>query len=89
MAREPIETFWDLVQRDGSLDELIAADHVVVNAVLAKFYGLKWPGDVRDKETWIRLDGASGVNRSGLLTIGVFLTQNSPGLRTSPVKRGY
>ncbi|XZE21944.1 DUF1592 domain-containing protein [Pirellulaceae bacterium SH449] len=89
MAREPIETFWDLVERDGSLDELIAADHVVVNPVLAKFYGLKWPGDVLDKDAWVRLDGASGANRSGMLTMGVFLTQNSPGLRTSPVKRGY
>ena len=26
---------------------------------------------------------------AGLLPMAVFLTQNSPGLRTSPVKRGY
>ncbi len=41
------------------------------------------------QDRWMRLDGASKVNRSGMLTMGVFLTQNSPGLRTSPVKRGY
>ncbi len=89
MALEPVETFWDLLQRDGSLAELIKSDHLVVNATLAKYYGLKWPGDVLDKSTWKRLSGASNANRSGLLTMGVFLTQNSPGLRTSPVKRGY
>jgi hypothetical protein len=89
MAREPIETFWDLLQRDGSLDELIQSDHVVVNSTLAKYYGMKWPGDILEKGRWMRLDGAAKVNRSGLLTMGVFLTQNSPGLRTSPVKRGY
>ncbi|MFN7843428.1 MAG: DUF1592 domain-containing protein [Pirellula sp.] len=89
MAREPIETFWNLLQRDGSLDELIKSDHVVVNPTLAKYYGMKWPGDVFDKNRWMRLDGATKANRSGMLTMGVFLTQNSPGLRTSPVKRGY
>ena len=89
MAREPIETFWNLLQRDGSLDELIKSDHVVVNPTLAKYYGMKWPGDVLDKNRWMRLDGATKAGRSGMLTMGVFLTQNSPGLRTSPVKRGY
>lgn len=89
MSREPIETFWNLLQRDGSLDELIQSDHVVVNPTLAKYYGMRWPGDVLDKDRWMRLDGANKVNRSGMLTMGVFLTQNSPGLRTSPVKRGY
>jgi Protein of unknown function (DUF1588)/Protein of unknown function (DUF1585) len=29
------------------------------------------------------------VGRGGLLTMSVFLTQNAPGRRTSPVKRGY
>lgn len=89
MAREPIETFWNLLQRDGSLDELIQSDYVLVNPTLAKYYGIRWPGDVLDKDRWMRLDGANKVNRSGMLTMGVFLTQNSPGLRTSPVKRGY
>ena len=89
MSREPIETFWNLLQRDGSLDELIQSDHIVVNPTLAKYYGIRWPGDVLDKDRWMRLDGASKANRSGMLTMGVFLTQNSPGLRTSPVKRGY
>jgi hypothetical protein len=41
-----------------------------------------------DANTWVRVDGAAHYGRGGLLPMAVFLTQNSPGLRTSPVKRG-
>ena len=36
-----------------------------------------------------RVDDARRYGRGGLLPMAVFLTKNSPGLRTSPVKRGY
>ena len=36
----------------------------------------------------MRVDDADRYGRGGLLPMAVFLTQNSPGLRTSPVKRG-
>ena len=39
--------------------------------------------------TWVRVDDAGTYDRGGLLPMAVFLTQSSPGLRTSPVKRGY
>ena len=35
------------------------------------------------------MDDATRYGRGGLLPMAVFLTQNAPGLRTSPVKRGY
>ncbi|HEY0551521.1 MAG TPA: DUF1592 domain-containing protein, partial [Verrucomicrobiae bacterium] len=38
---------------------------------------------------WFRIDRADKFGRGGLLPMSVFLTANSPGLRTSPVKRGY
>ena len=38
---------------------------------------------------WARVDDANKYGRGGLLPMAVFLTGNSPGLRTSPVKRGY
>jgi hypothetical protein len=38
---------------------------------------------------WVRVDNARDYQRGGLLPMAAFLTQNSPGLRTSPVKRGY
>jgi hypothetical protein len=39
--------------------------------------------------TWVKIDDASQYQRGGLIPMAVFLTQNSPGLRTSPVKRGH
>ena len=38
---------------------------------------------------WVRVDDAGRYQRGGLLPMAVFLTKNAPGLRTSPVKRGY
>ena len=40
-------------------------------------------------EEWVRVDEAQKYARGGLLPMSVFLTKNAPGLRTSPVKRGY
>jgi mono/diheme cytochrome c family protein len=37
----------------------------------------------------MRVDDADRYGRGGLLGMSVFLTKNAPGLRTSPVKRGY
>ena len=42
-----------------------------------------------DPSIWIRVDEADRFGRGGLLPMSVFLTKNAPGLRTSPVKRGY
>ncbi|HVY93862.1 MAG TPA: DUF1592 domain-containing protein, partial [Bryobacteraceae bacterium] len=39
--------------------------------------------------TWVKIDDAGQYQRGGLIPMAVFLTQNSPGLRTSPVKRGH
>lgn len=40
-------------------------------------------------DDWYRIDNAHRYGRGGLLPMSVFLTNNSPGQRTSPVKRGY
>ena len=40
-------------------------------------------------DEWVRVDDADHFGRGGLLPMSVFLTASSPGLRTSPVKRGY
>jgi hypothetical protein len=58
-----------------------------VNPVLAKHYGI--PDGKGDAGAWMRVDDARANGRGGLLPMAVFLTQNAPGLRTSPVKRGY
>src|SRR5256885_3042130 len=38
---------------------------------------------------WVHVEDARPYGRGGLLPMAVFLTKNAPGLRTSPVKRGY
>jgi hypothetical protein len=87
MYEEPLRFFVDLVKRDGSVLDLLSADHTFVNAALAKHYGMAVSELGPDE--WVRIDEAHRYGRGGLLPMAVFLTKNSPGLRTSPVKRGY
>jgi Protein of unknown function (DUF1592)/Protein of unknown function (DUF1588)/Protein of unknown function (DUF1587)/Protein of unknown function (DUF1585)/Protein of unknown function (DUF1595) len=87
MFEEPIRYIEDAVRNDRSILDLIYGDYTFVNPVLATHYGMpEIPGN---DENWVRVDGAGRYQRGGLLPMSVFLTQNSPGLRTSPVKRGY
>jgi len=86
MFEEPIRYFVDVAQRDRSvLDFLYGAD-TFVNPSLAKHYGMPEP---KGPDEWLHVDDARRYGRGGLLPMAVFLTKNAPGLRTSPVKRGY
>ncbi len=86
MFDEPLRLFIDIAQRDASVLDFLDAEYTFVNPVLAKHYGV--PQAAVEPESWVRLDDAARVERGGLLPMAVFLTNNSPGLRTSPVKRG-
>ena len=87
MFEEPIHFFTDIVQRDRSVLDFLQADDTFVNPLLAGHYGMT---DISFRSNeWVRVDHASQYGRGGLLPMGVFLTKNAPGLRTSPVKRGY
>ncbi len=93
MRREPIEFFRDLLQQDGSVLDFLYADHTFVNPALAKHYGvddetIRQASSSEHPSNWFRLSDAHQYKRGGLLPMAVFLTTNSPGLRTSPVKRG-
>ncbi len=87
MFEEPIRFFVDLVQHDRSMLDFLYADRTFVNAPLAKHYGIH-DLSLADGQ-WHEIHGAGQYGRGGLLPMAVFLTKNSPGLRTSPVKRGY
>jgi hypothetical protein len=87
MFEEPIRFFVDVAQHDRSVLEFLDADHTFVNRHLAEHYGLS--GLKFEGEKWQRVEGLAERHRGGLLPMAVFLTRNSPGLRTSPVKRGY
>jgi mono/diheme cytochrome c family protein len=87
MFEEPIRFALDVVQRDGSVLDFIAGKHTFVNGPLARHYGM--PEAPGGGDHWVRVEDADAYGRGGLLPMSVFLTANSPGLRTSPVKRGY
>jgi len=87
MFEEPIHFISDALQNDRSVLDLIYGKYTFVNPVLAKYYGMPAPKTGNDH--WVRVDDADKYGRGGILPMGAFLVQNSPGLRTSPVKRGY
>jgi hypothetical protein len=86
MFQEPIRFVEDAVANNRSVLDLLYGDYTFVNPALAQHYGM--PAVAGDANTWVRVDDAAKYERGGLLPMAVFLTQNSPGLRTSPVKRG-
>jgi hypothetical protein len=85
MFEEPIRFTVDVIQRNGSVLDFLYGNYTFVNPVLARHYGMPEP----PAATWARVDDAQKYARGGLLPMAVFLTKNAPGLRTSPVKRGY
>ena len=84
LAEEPVRFFEDLLVNDRPVADVIAADAVVVNDVLAKHYGI--PG-VSGPE-WRRVEKVSAYGRGGLLGFGAVLAKQSAAARTSPIKRG-
>lgn len=84
MFDEPIRFIQNVMRGDAPVLDCLYGDYTFVNPVLARHYGMPEPKD----GDWARVDGAGKWGRGGLLSMGVFLTNNSPGLRTSPVKRG-
>ena len=87
MFEEPIRFFLDVVRNDRPVDEFLNGKHTYVNAALARHYGM--PKPVVGPDGWARVDNADRYGRGGLMPMAIFLTKNAPGLRTSPVKRGY
>ena len=83
MYEEPIRYVEDVVRRNRPVLDLLYGKDTFVNRPLARHYGMNEP------EGWAHVEDARPYGRGGLLPMAVFLTANSPGLRTSPVKRGY
>lgn len=87
MFEEPIHFLLDVFRNNRSILDFLYARDTFVNPVLARHYGM--PPGSGDKNAWIRIADADRYRRGGLLPMAAFLTKNAPGLRTSPVKRGY
>ncbi|MFM8893112.1 MAG: DUF1592 domain-containing protein, partial [Planctomycetia bacterium] len=86
--REVYETFHDLVARNRDARLLLSADSVVVNGLLAAYYGLDDGGRpvIGDHFRPVQLPPDSP--RGGLLGMAAILAMGSNGERTSPVERG-
>lgn len=84
MEEEAILFFTDLFQRDGSVLDVITADHSFLNEALAAHYGI--PG-VKGAE-WRRVDGLAAHGRGGVLGWAAVLAKQSGASRTSPILRG-
>lgn len=84
LAEEPVWFFEDLLVNDRPVADVIAADAVVINDVLAKHYGI--PG-VTGPE-WRRVENVSAYGRGGFLGFGAVIAKQSAAARTSPIKRG-
>jgi hypothetical protein len=76
----------DVFQHNRSILDFLYSPDTFVNPVLARHYGMRVGGN---ESSWVRFLGADRYGRGGLLPMAAFLTKNAPGLRTSPVKRGY
>jgi hypothetical protein len=90
---EIYHTFHFLLQRNLDARKLLASDFVVINGLLADYYGL---ADVADPEKPKPVTGdhfrmvalPAGSPRGGLVGMAAVLGMGSNGERTSPVERG-
>jgi hypothetical protein len=84
MYEETIRFFTDLFQRNGSVLEILNADHTFLNEAMARHYGIP---DVKG-EQWRRVDGIQEFSRGGVLGQATVLAKQSGASRTSPILRG-
>ena len=84
LAEEPVRFFEDLLVNDRPVADVIAADAVVINDVLAQHYGI--PGVTGPQ--WRRVENVSAYGRGGFLGFGAVIAKQSAAARTSPIKRG-
>jgi hypothetical protein len=85
MFEEPVRFLLDVIVRGRPVLDFLYGRDTFVNSALARHYGMP----VETGDGWVHVEDAGKYGRGGLLPMGVFLTKNAPGLRTSPVKRGF
>ncbi|MCH8042905.1 MAG: DUF1592 domain-containing protein [Planctomycetes bacterium] len=84
MYEETVRFFEHMFRKDGSILDLLAADHTFLNESLAKHYGI---AGVSGKQ-WRRIDGVRKSGRGGVLAMATVLASQSGASRTSPILRG-
>ncbi|MDX2035873.1 MAG: DUF1592 domain-containing protein [Isosphaeraceae bacterium] len=89
MQKEAEMFFSTIMKEDRSILEFLDANWTVVNARLARFYGIPFSrnGGTAIREQYRKVD-LPDDRRGGILTMASTLTVTSNPTRTSPVKRG-
>jgi uncharacterized protein DUF1592/uncharacterized protein DUF1588/uncharacterized protein DUF1587/uncharacterized protein DUF1585/uncharacterized protein DUF1595 len=82
---EAVSFFEHMVRDDRPVSEILFADYALLNADVAKHYGIDAAGL---SESFTRADNVVAAHRGGLMGLAAVLTVTSAPLRTSPVKRG-
>ena len=90
MYEETVQFFSDLFRNDGSILEMVNADHSFLNPSLARHYEipLSTGKDSKSDRLWQRVDGLQSRGRGGILGMASFLASQSGASRTSPILRG-
>lgn len=86
--QEVYETVHHLLTSDEDARCLLASDFVVVNGLLAAYYGLEDGGKPVAGDAFRKVMLPAGSPRGGLLGMAAILGMGSNGERTSPVERG-
>ncbi|MCA9047220.1 MAG: DUF1592 domain-containing protein, partial [Planctomycetaceae bacterium] len=84
MYEETVRFFEDLFRNNGSVLDLVNADHAFLNETLAQHYGID---GVRGEE-WRRVEGIRSHGRGGVMGMASLLAAQSGASRTSPILRG-
>lgn len=88
MKRETQLVFQDVLERNGSILELLDADFTFVDKSLAKLYQLPIADTIRQSDGFQWVDLRDSKKRGGLLGMASVLTVSANGVETSPVTRG-
>lgn len=86
--REVYATFHTLMTGDLDVRDLLESDFVVVNGLLAAYYGLDDGGSPVIGDEYRVIKVPTDSPRGGLLGMAAILAMGSNGERTSPVERG-
>jgi hypothetical protein len=84
MYEETTRFFADMFQNNGSVRDLLTADHTFLNEALARHYGIE---GITGND-WRRVEGIKAHGRGGLLGMATVLASQSGASRTSPILRG-
>jgi hypothetical protein len=84
MYEETVLFFEDMFRNNGSILDMLGADHTFVNDALARHYGM----DGVTGTDWRKVTSMRSAQRGGVLSMATLLASQSGASRTSPILRG-